>query len=458
MKTKTRIFTIILTLLFVCTLFSGCGQEKVADGFTEVVWWDSNGHAKQVTEKLVEDFNNGIGKENKVRIVYKFDENSGKNVDVAFSAGGELPDFITGNLVERADKGQIAAIEDLPGGKEFLERYDESLFREGTNMYNGKVYTVPQSSQLYGLIYNKDLFKAAGIVDEHGEAKAPETWDEVIECAKKLTDKSKKQFGIIFPMKWTGWYGMEVTVQQMSSTGMFNGYDTKNGTYDFSSFKPVLDALITIRDDGSYYPGAENIENDAARARFAEGNIGMKFGVTWDVGVLNDQFPAKFDWGVAPLPSLEKDKLYYQRGDFSYAPYINAESAKTKGEAVMLVYSWMNSEEVEKIRYQEGVSLPWDFSVIQSTKLENPPKGWLDFAKLLEISKPIPITMKVDVSSAVSLERNFIDNVWSTNKKTTKQVVDEWTKAMNDGIKKYQEIHPEYDPSVAIDPSFDISR
>lgn len=458
MKTKTRIITAILTGALMCTLFAGCAQEKTETGFTEIVWWDSNGHAKEVTQKLVEDFNNGIGKENKVKISYKFDEESSKKIDIAFSSGGDLPDFIGGNLVERADKGQIAAIEDLPGGKEFLNRYDKSLFREGTSMYQGKIYTVPQSSQLYGLIYNKDLFKAAGIVDENGEAKPPATWDEVIEDAKKLTNKEKKQFGIIFPIKWSSWFSMEIAVNQMSSTGIFNGYNTKTGTYDFSSFKPILDAVVKIRDDESYYPGAENIENDTARARFADGNIGMKFGVSWDVGVLNDQFPAKFDWGVAPLPSLDKDKLYYQKSDFGYAPFINAESAKTKGEAIMLVYNWMNSEETVKTNYKEGVALPWDVSVIESTKLENPKKGWDDFAKLLAISKAIPITRKVDVSSAVSLERNFIDNVWSTNKKTTQEVVDEWTKVMNDGIEKYQKIHPEYDPSVAIDPNYDISR
>ena len=219
-----------------------------------------------------------------------------------------------------------------------------------------------------------------------------------------------------------------------------------------------MDTIISIRDDGSYYPGAENIENDAARARFAEGNIGMKFGVSWDVGVLNDQFPAEFDWGVAPLPSISKDEKYYQRGGYGYAPFINAESAKTKGEAVMFVYKWMNSEEVEKIRYQEGVSLPWDIKILESTKVEKEIKGWTDFAEMLKISMMPPITMNTEVSSAVTLERNFIDNVWANNSKTTKQVLDEWTKDMNDGIKKYQEINSEYDPSVAINPNYNAAR
>ncbi|UKI35907.1 MAG: extracellular solute-binding protein [Clostridiales bacterium] len=36
-----------------------------------------------------------------------------------------------------------------------------------------KTYRLPVSVTTMGLIYNKDMFKSAGIVDEKGEAKAP---------------------------------------------------------------------------------------------------------------------------------------------------------------------------------------------------------------------------------------------------------------------------------------------
>ncbi|MBR6849880.1 MAG: extracellular solute-binding protein, partial [Lachnospiraceae bacterium] len=68
--------------------------------------------------------------------------------------------------------------------------------------YNGKTYTVPITAGPQGLLYNKDLFKAAGLVDENGEPTPPETFDELVEYAKILTDVGKKQYGIILPLKW----------------------------------------------------------------------------------------------------------------------------------------------------------------------------------------------------------------------------------------------------------------
>ncbi|UKI35906.1 MAG: hypothetical protein L6V93_17925 [Clostridiales bacterium] len=75
-----------------------------------------------------------------------------------------------------------------------------------------------------------------------------------------------------------------------------------------------MEAIMQIKSDGSYYPGAEGIDNDPARARFAEGNIGMKIGYSWDVGVLNDQFPCKNATGVLHLfPHTPRTKNIFSR-------------------------------------------------------------------------------------------------------------------------------------------------
>lgn len=458
MKKGLRAVSAAAAVMMCTSLFGGCEKKKtsVPSDFTKVVWWDSGGSAKDFTKKAVDEFNNTIGKRNKIYIDYTFKDNAGEQISVALSSGGEIPDFIQGNIVEMADKKQIAAIDDLPGGKEFLKRYN--FYREGTNGYKGKTYTVPTSAQLYGLIYNKDMFKAAGIVDEDGNAKPPETWDELREDAKKLTDKSKKQFGIIFPMKWSGWFDYDVVKTFMSSTGQWNGYDPAIGKYEYTQYKPVLDTFINIKNDGSCYPGAENIDNDPARARFAEGNIGMKFGVTWDVGVLNNQFPAKCDWGVAPLPSIEKDKKYTQVMEYGYATCISAKAAKERPEAVMTVYKWMCSDEQAIEKYKAGVAMPWNPEIIDGVKADSSLKGWNDFAEILKISKMLPTFVFNDTSTAVPLSKDFIDNVWSGNSKTTLQVLEDWTKARNDGIALYQKNNPDYDPSTGIDPTYDTKR
>ena len=39
------------------------------------------------------------------------------------------------------------------------------------------------------------------------------------------------------------------------------------------AIKPAIEMICGIKADKSYYPGAEGVDNDPARARFAEGNI-----------------------------------------------------------------------------------------------------------------------------------------------------------------------------------------
>ena len=457
MKRGMRALSLIAAVTVTASLFAGCGQKETAsDGATKIVWWDNGSSAKKFTEQSVKDFNETIGKEKNIYIDYQFKEDAGNQMSVALSSGGDIPDFLTGNLVEMADKGQIAALDDMPGGEEFLKKYD--FYREKTNGYKGKTYTVPTTAQLYGVIYNKDMFKAAGIVDENGNAKPPETWDELREDAKILTNKDKKEFGIVFPIKWGGWFGFDIERSFMAATGQNDGYDPAKGTFDYTQYAPMLEAIVGIRDDGSCYPGAENVDNDPARARFAEGNIGMKLAVTWDVGVLNDQFPAKCDWGVAPLPSIEKDKKFYQRMDYGYAPFISAQAAKDHPEAVMAVYEWMNSEELDIEKYKNGVAMPWNPSVIDGVTLDNPKTGWQDFGEILKVSKMPPMSVFTDTTKYTALSKDFIDNVWSGKTKTVEQCLADWTKIKNDGIAEYKKNNPDYDSSEAIDKTFDARR
>ncbi len=59
-------------------------------------------------------------------------------------------------------------------------------------------YGVPECADIKLLLYRKDLFEEAGIIDKNGDAKPPATWDELIEVAQKLTLPRIGQFGYGF--------------------------------------------------------------------------------------------------------------------------------------------------------------------------------------------------------------------------------------------------------------------
>lgn len=458
MKKTIKAMSLLLCAAMSATLLASCqkgGEGGNAKVQTVTIWSGDTG-GKTNYNKVIADFNSTVGKENGIKIVYETKENLTQAMTVALESG-QAPDlFQAGSVAEYSEKGYIVPLDDLPGGPELIDEYKDILV-ENKQVYNGKTYSLPNAKTVYGLVYNKDMFKAAGIVDENGEAKPPETLDELREDAKILTDASKKQYGIVFPLKWSGWFGTEVANVVVSCNG-FNGYNPVTGKFDYSGYKPVLDMIMGIKADNSYMPGAEGLDNDPARARFANGNIGMKFAANWDVQVFNDQFPAKFDWGVAPMPSISKDKKYKQAVVYNTG-YKISKSAVENGdpEKIMTVYKWLQSDETIKKFYSYGLIDPIKYDIVKDVDSSNLKKGFKEFSEIGTISTLMPQEPQVEISGETTLERNFIDNVW-TGKMSVDEAIEKQNQLMENGLKKYKELNPGYDSDRFKIPDWDARR
>ena len=423
----------ILTSVVCASLLAGCGSQKTDSGVTTVTVWTNSTHTKDVLTKLVADYNDGEGKTKGIKIDYVVQGGDYQKVlDVSVQAH-ELPELyypIT-NIQNYVKQNAMTAIEDMPGGTEFLKKYDGKLV-EFSNTYAGKTYTVPYNLTTLGLLYNKDLFKKHGITDENGEAKPPKTWEEVREYAKLCTDVKAKEYGIALPLKWGGYTNWDLLMPFFSVTGSM-GWDPIKGEYNYEKLLPAFEWLQGIKADGSYYIGAEGLDNDPARAQFAEGNVAMKLGASWDCGVLNDQFPAKCDWGVAPIPGLGGDPAYLQNCSTDPFLAISNDIPDSKKEKVMEVYKWFHDEAVISELYKAGKIIPVDESIIEKTELKDPAKGWNEFCSFSGIS------LKAPNAPSITLEGDNIGQVvmkiWMGDVDPLTGMKD-LTKRANDGLKK----------------------
>lgn len=273
-----------------------------AEEMTTVTIWSGEAHSEAVMQEVFKNWNETVGKEAGIQIEYTVQggDSFSQMIDLALQSG-TAPDFWSGgSIANLADNGYIMAYDDILSAEQIEQFYEEysGMLLEKQDTYEGKLYSIPLTSSPYGLIYNKDMFKAAGIVDENGEAKPPRTLEEMREYAKILTDPDKKQYGIIFPKKWDGWFGFDINSPASSYSGSYTEYNWATDDYDLSHMKPFMQLVLDMIEDGSVYPGMDSIDNDTARAIFAEGSVGMKYGASFDVGVLNDQFPATCEWGA----------------------------------------------------------------------------------------------------------------------------------------------------------------
>ncbi|MCC6446930.1 MAG: extracellular solute-binding protein [Armatimonadetes bacterium] len=115
-----------------------------------------------------------------------------------------LGQFVAANGLERLDTSEFLNSPDatikfddfIPEYAYVLGRYptkERDIFAGKFDLYKDTpVYGLPWASGCQILFYRKDLLKEAGFVDSKGEAKPPQTWEEFVSMAKKLTVPGKR--------------------------------------------------------------------------------------------------------------------------------------------------------------------------------------------------------------------------------------------------------------------------
>lgn len=79
------------------------------------------------------------------------------------------------------------------------------------SMREGRIYGIPANGYVIGMWYNVNLFKKAGLVDDKGIPKFPNTYEELIKTAQIIKEKTG-QAGFFFPSKGKqgGWMSQNI--------------------------------------------------------------------------------------------------------------------------------------------------------------------------------------------------------------------------------------------------------
>lgn len=323
----------------------GTSSEK-----TKVLVWSKNSHDLEYMNKKIEEFNQT--NQDNIEIEYVVQSSSDYvNMLTMSASSGQSPDVFvntTINLKEFVDAGIIQPLNEY-----FTDEYKEinevdSVIFEGYNALEGDIYYVPTGMRSgTRLIYNKDLFEAAGV-------EVPTTLNEVVEVAKVITENGDGvSYGTIFP-------GLSNPLERwLEGSAQMSGitpYDYVNGKFDFSGYKPFIEAVRQMFEDESVFPGSSSMQIDPVRTQFAAGNVGFYGNASQEAGVLTTQFPAECEWGVAELPTLDGEV----KGALLSTPSIGwFMSGKTeKAEAAWKVIEYFGSEDFVKGYIEAGYCLP----------------------------------------------------------------------------------------------------
>lgn len=316
-KQLMRIASLAMGSALLLSAFSGCGAPADTAGTSEsaeatsttaqegekipITFWTTQRHDLDFMEEKVAEFN--ATNTMNIEVTYEaMTDNYDNNLELAFQSN-QAPDIFRpkSEIVPYVKKGMAIPIDEFLTDED-RERYGDTLGIQNVNVYDGKTYSIPTYGNNYRLIYNKDVFRKAGLDPE----KPPKTMEELREYARIITENLKDEgiYGFAMNMK-NAYSAMYRSVDEVARLSDMFYYDYETGTYDFSEYSKVVQTFADIYADGSFFPGAESLDIDPLRTQFALGNIGMYMSGYWEVAVYDSQFPTDQEWGACVLPTYD---------------------------------------------------------------------------------------------------------------------------------------------------------
>lgn len=229
---------------------------------------------------------------------------------VAGGTAGDAFELNYENFVSYSESGALAELPGVDGAA-----YKPSLL--GAFAKDGKQYGLPESFSNVVLIYNKDLFKAAGVATPTADW----TWKDAQAAAEKLTDKGKKVWGAYQPVSFFEFY--KALAQ---AGGSFLNADKTATAFNSPEGKAAAQWLVgkagktmPTEADGAGTP-------DFDSKLFKDGRLAMWTTGIWMFSGLQD---AKFDWDVAVEPGdTTKASAMFTNGAVVSAASKNKEAAQ----------------------------------------------------------------------------------------------------------------------------------
>lgn len=206
---RRRLLALLASGLILAIGVAGCGSQQSAPAPAPAPAAPQPSAPAPQPKKLViwtqKNFVDAVNKQFQ-QIADDFGKQKGVQVEVSFLSFQDLPQKLAA-AVEGKNLPDISIVE-TPGAAALYQQAGlvedvtdlvQSLGKplplvEQATKINGKYYSLITSVVVLPLQYRKDYLQAAGI------SKVPETWQEVADAGKKLTDASKGRYGLALSM------------------------------------------------------------------------------------------------------------------------------------------------------------------------------------------------------------------------------------------------------------------
>ncbi|MFE5541109.1 ABC transporter substrate-binding protein [Streptomyces sp. NPDC056492] len=247
--------------------------------------------------------------------------------------------------------------------------------------FNGNQCTLPLLNDAYGLVYNKDAFKAAGITEP------PKTWSQFVEVAQKLTKPngdSYDQLGIM-----PTYHGYETTPVRLAAqwSPKYFDADGKSNLAKDPAFASMLTAQKDLVAKLGGYEKLEKFRNTfgdewSAEHPFHKGQVAMQIDGEWRASMAKEA-GVTFEIGTAPLPVPDDQAGDYGKGYLS-GTVMGIAAGGTKQNASWELVKYMTTDTEAVVAFANAIhNVPSTLAALESPDLQVTPefKTFLDIAR-----------------------------------------------------------------------------
>lgn len=270
-------------------------------------------------------------------------------------ATNTAPDFVLFGIENIAPYVSNDSLEDI---SDFWETtgVDKTNFLDNVvdlSCVDGKLYGVPMQYNVQYLYWNKDMFEAAGLDPET----PPATMDELAQFAEKLTDESKRQYGLALPTN--------VTYMQFlwANGGDADDPEKNENLLDSEANVKTLEWLQDLAVNKKVTP--MNLTGPDADTMLQAGQIAMYMSGPWQINGLKE---AGINFGIAPCVA-GSDGAFSPAGGCSYMIPKGIDETKKAAVYKFMKY-WLTDDTLKEWSQRNGFPV-WSKSLLEDPEIKN---------------------------------------------------------------------------------------
>lgn len=338
---------LVASLALTATACNGSDDSGKADGPVTITWWDTSNATNEAPtyRALIKDFE-AANRNIKVKYVnVPFDQAQNKFDTAAGSKGA--PDVLRAEVGWTPAFAKKSFLLPLDGTEALADKaeFKSSLITQA--QYEGKTYGVPIVTDTLALVYNKAVFKKAGI------SEAPKTWDELKSDAAKIKAKA----GV------DGYWG---STQAYYAQSFLYGEGTD--TVDASAKKITVGSDAAKKAYGTWLglfsgKGLHKADTTAdayahIQDAFVNGKVGAIVQGPWEITNFykGSAFKDKSNLGIATVPAGSSGKAGAPTGGHNLSVY--AGSDKAHQAAALKFVHFMTSAKSQSAIAMKNSTLP----------------------------------------------------------------------------------------------------